>query len=159
MGLNIFWGVGMSCKDFIWEKNSWRKFWDRSVGITVDYGLEDRGSILGRDKRFFSSLQRSGRLRVPHNRLSNWYQGWFPGGKVAESWSWQLTSIQCLGLERAIPPHPVYLHGIMLNCIIKYRNYITFIFACLANCIHYCYLLMKNKHWIGKSRITNDGKK
>jgi hypothetical protein len=42
-----------------------------SVGIATYYGLEDRGSIFGRRRKFFSSPQRSDRLWGPPSLLSS----------------------------------------------------------------------------------------
>jgi hypothetical protein len=42
---------------------------ETSVSIATGYGLDGRGSILGREKRFFSVLQRSGCLWGPHGLL------------------------------------------------------------------------------------------
>jgi hypothetical protein len=47
----------------------------------------NKGSIPGRGKRFFSSLQRSDRVWGPPCFLFNWYQV-----KAAGTWSWPLTS-------------------------------------------------------------------
>jgi hypothetical protein len=44
---------------------------DISVGIAMGYGLESRGSISGRVKRFVSSSQRPDRLWNPPSLLSN----------------------------------------------------------------------------------------
>jgi hypothetical protein len=51
---------------------------DSSVGIATDYGLDSRASVLGRDKRFFSSPQCPDQLWGPPNFLHNEYRGAFP---------------------------------------------------------------------------------
>jgi hypothetical protein len=50
------------------------------VGIATSYGLDGRGSIPGRGKRFFSSPQRSDRLWGSPSLLPSGYQGaLYPG--------------------------------------------------------------------------------
>jgi hypothetical protein len=49
------------------------------AGIATDYGLDDRGSILG-NVRFFSSPQRPDRLWGPPYFLSKGYWGLFSWG-------------------------------------------------------------------------------
>jgi hypothetical protein len=48
---------------------------DSSVGIALGYMLDDRGSIPGRDREFFSSPPRPDRLWGPPGLLSNGYEG------------------------------------------------------------------------------------
>jgi hypothetical protein len=55
--------------------------WNRSVDITTGYGLEDRGSILVRGKRLFSTPQRPDRFWSTLSLLSNGYRGPFPRRK------------------------------------------------------------------------------
>jgi hypothetical protein len=54
--------------------------YDISVNSASDYGLEIRGSIHGRVKKFFFSPQRSDWLWGPHSFLSNSNRGLFPQG-------------------------------------------------------------------------------
>jgi hypothetical protein len=54
--------------------------WHSSLG---GYGLDDQGSIPGKDKIFFSQAQRSDRLWGPPSLLFNENRGRFPGGKTA----------------------------------------------------------------------------
>jgi hypothetical protein len=78
-----------------------------SFGIALGYGLDIRGSILSRGKRFFSTLQGTDRLWDPPSLLSIGYWGPFPGGKAGGAWSWLLTSIYCeVKNGRAIPSLP-----------------------------------------------------
>jgi hypothetical protein len=49
-----------------------------SVRIEIDYGLDGRGSIVGRGKRCFSSPQCVDRLPDPPSLLYNGYRGPFP---------------------------------------------------------------------------------
>jgi hypothetical protein len=51
-----------------------------SVGIATDYGLEGRGSIPGRVRRFSSSPQRLDQLWSTLSLLLNGYWGLFPLG-------------------------------------------------------------------------------
>jgi hypothetical protein len=53
---------------------------DSSVIIVTGCGLDDRGSIPGRDKKYFSTPQRPDRLWVPSSLLSNRYRALFPRG-------------------------------------------------------------------------------
>jgi hypothetical protein len=46
---------------------------DSSVGIAMGYGLDGRGLIPGKGKRFFSTPQLLNRLWGPPNLLSNGY--------------------------------------------------------------------------------------
>jgi hypothetical protein len=50
---------------------------DSSVGIATDYGMDDRDSIPGRVKRYFSSPWRPDRLWSPPSLLYNGYRGIF----------------------------------------------------------------------------------
>jgi len=52
-----------------------------------------RGLIPDKGKRYFSSAKRPGRLRGPANVLFSGYRGFLTGGKVAGTWSWQVTSV------------------------------------------------------------------
>jgi hypothetical protein len=51
------------------------------------------GWCRGRGGRIFSSPPRSDLLWGPPSLLTNGYQGSFPGGKAAGTWTWPLTSI------------------------------------------------------------------
>jgi hypothetical protein len=76
------------------------------VGIATGlYGLEDRGSIPGRGKRFFSSPQRPDRLWGPSSLLSNGYRG--------------LSPVPRLRMVELYLQFPIYLQSIVLNYIIK----------------------------------------
>jgi hypothetical protein len=48
---------------------------DSSLGIATGHGLDDRGSIFSRDKRFFSCPQCQDRLWGPPSLLFNGYRG------------------------------------------------------------------------------------
>jgi hypothetical protein len=52
------------------------------VGIMMGYGLDGRGSITRKVKRFFSSPQRLDPLCGPPSLIPNWYRGLFPRGKA-----------------------------------------------------------------------------
>jgi hypothetical protein len=86
---------------------------DSSVGIALDYGLDDRGSRV----RFPAG---SGNFSL-HHRVQNGTgahpasypmgtRGPFSGDKAAGAWSWPLTFIYCRGQRTsgAIPPLPQY---------------------------------------------------
>jgi hypothetical protein len=49
--------------------------WHSSVAIAKNYGLDGRGSIPGRDKKFVSIPQRADRFWVPPNLLFSGYRG------------------------------------------------------------------------------------
>jgi hypothetical protein len=53
-----------------------------SFSIELGYGLDIRDSILCRGKRFFPTLQRTDRPRVPPSLLSIGYRDPFPGGEA-----------------------------------------------------------------------------
>jgi hypothetical protein len=53
---------------------------DSSVGIAKGYGLNGRGSISGRDKRFFSTPQPTDRFWAPPSLPSTEYWELFPRG-------------------------------------------------------------------------------
>jgi hypothetical protein len=63
-----------------------------SVAIPMGYDVDGPCSYPGK-ATFFSSLQRPDRLWGSPSLLFNGYQGRFPGGKAAETWSLLLTSI------------------------------------------------------------------
>jgi hypothetical protein len=55
-----------------------------AISIATGYGLDGRGSIPDRGKRFFPIPQRPDRLWGPPNLLNSGYWGvTFPGGKAA----------------------------------------------------------------------------
>jgi hypothetical protein len=58
----------------------WSRCRDSSVVIERGCGLDDLGSIPGRDKNCFSTPQRPHRLLGPPSLLSNWYRALFPWG-------------------------------------------------------------------------------
>jgi hypothetical protein len=62
---------------------------DISGGIQTGYGMDDRGLIPSRCKRFFSTSERPHRLCGTPSLLSNAYQGPFPG--ELSGWGAKLT--------------------------------------------------------------------
>jgi hypothetical protein len=58
---------------------------DSPVGIATGYGLDGRGSIPSRGKRFLCSPRSPDRLRGPAQLLYNGYGGFLPGGKAARA--------------------------------------------------------------------------
>jgi hypothetical protein len=54
------------------------------IALPVQWLATGWGSIPGRSKRAFSSLQCPDQLWGPISLLSNWYQGLFPVGKATE---------------------------------------------------------------------------
>jgi hypothetical protein len=121
-------------KDLIFAYlNTWSlcrtKSRDSSVGIALDYGLNDRGSRF----RFPAG---AGNLSL-HHRVQNGSEahptsysvssgGCLPGGKAAGTWNWPLTSIKCRGQRRseAIPPLPQY--AFMAWCPVKAQGQLYF---------------------------------
>jgi hypothetical protein len=89
---------------------------DSSDGTVTGYGQDGGGSNPGKGKTF-SSSQRPHRLWCPRSLLSNAYRGLFPGGKVADAWSWPLTSNYCRGQEYVdLYIHSsIRLHGVVIN--------------------------------------------
>jgi hypothetical protein len=79
-----------------WSRLDWYKYisdnQDSSVAAATGYGMDDRGLILGRVKRFFSTSQRPDRLWIPQAPYPMGTRFCFPGGKAAGTWSWPLTS-------------------------------------------------------------------
>jgi hypothetical protein len=69
---------------------------DRSVGVTIELGLDCRGSILGRDKRF--TFFEAGSQAHPASYLTD-PGDCILGGETAGTWSWSHTSIHCGGQE------------------------------------------------------------
>jgi hypothetical protein len=55
---------------------------DGLLGTATGYGLDGRGSIPGRSKRFFSIPQRSDLALGPTQPLIQWAPGAFPGVKL-----------------------------------------------------------------------------
>jgi hypothetical protein len=73
---------------------------DSSVGITMGYGLDGRGSISGRAKRFPFTPQHPDQFWSPPSLLPNEYRGLVLRWKAARAWSWPFTSIYCRGQDR-----------------------------------------------------------
>jgi hypothetical protein len=92
---------------------------DTTVSIASGYGLDDRrvGVRVPVGLRIFFSPCLPDRLWGPPNLLSNGYRWLFPGGKAIGTWSWPLTSNQCLAKENlALYIHlPLRLYGVVLN--------------------------------------------
>jgi hypothetical protein len=65
--------------------------WDSSAGIAMDYGLDVQRLIPDRGKIFLLRSVHTGSGAYPvYYPVGT--EGSFPGGKVAGSWSWPLTS-------------------------------------------------------------------
>jgi hypothetical protein len=106
-----------------------------SVGITLGYGLDDRGSRVrfpawaGNSSLHHRSQNGSGVHPASHPMGT---RGSFPGGKATGAWSWPLTSTYCRGqrMSGAIPPLPITPSwgGAQL----KHRNNFTFTFTGLT---------------------------
>jgi hypothetical protein len=89
--------------------------------LATGYGLDGRRvSIPGRGMKFFSSPQRTYRLRVPPCLLSNRYRGLFPRGK--SNWSVKLTTTASAEVKNggAVLPLPPYIF--MAWCLIKHSD-------------------------------------
>jgi hypothetical protein len=82
-------------KEYLYGITTRTLWWSRdsSVGVAKDYGLDDRGSILGRGKRFFSTSQLPDRLWGPPYHLYNGYRYGQRGRSV------KLTTFWCRGQE------------------------------------------------------------
>jgi hypothetical protein len=90
---------------------------DSSVSVAKSYGLDCRSSILGAEKRFFSTPQRPGRLWGIPSFLSNGYGGLFPSGlkrsgREADHLPRPTVQVKNCGV---VPPLQTYLHGMLLN--------------------------------------------
>jgi hypothetical protein len=98
---------------------------DSSVTMAMSYGLDSRGSIPGRGKKFFFMTQRPDRLWGPSSLLSNGYRGSYHRGKATEALSSPITSFYCRGQEwwsyTSTPQH-IFLAWFL----IKHRNKFTF---------------------------------
>jgi hypothetical protein len=95
--------------------------WDGAVGIATGYGLEGRGSIPARGKRF-SPLQSGSES---HLVLSNWYGGSFPGVK--------LTS-QLLPKSRRVELYLQSSYVFMAWCLLNEAQGQPYLSSCLAFC-------------------------
>jgi hypothetical protein len=80
---------------------------DNSVAITMDYELDGRGSIPGKDKRFFSSSQYPNWLCDPSRLLSNGHRRLLAWRQSAGAWNCYSPS-SSVGVKngRAIPIFP-----------------------------------------------------
>jgi hypothetical protein len=87
------------------------RYWSphSSVGIAMDYCLDDRGSLPSRGKRFFLlwKVQTGYGAHPAPYPMGSW--GFFPGGRAVWAWSWQLTSVYFWGTQlcryTSTPPH------------------------------------------------------
>jgi hypothetical protein len=98
------------------------------------------GSNPGRGWEFFSSPPRPNRFWGPPSLLSSGYQGFFPGGKAAGTWSWSLTSIYYQGqrMSGAILPLPQY--AFMAWCSVKAQGQL-YLLHLLGACRHSAFIL------------------
>jgi hypothetical protein len=107
-----------------------------SVGIAMGCGLDGRGWIPGRGKRYFCTLQRPDRLWGPPTLLSQDTYSSFPGDKTAGEWSWLLvlpSSSAEFKNGGAIPPLPyTRLHGMLLSELNKGTAFPLFLFIFLV---------------------------
>jgi hypothetical protein len=101
---------------------------DSSVALALGYGLDDRGSRV----RFQA---RAGNFSL-HHRIQNGSgahpasypmgtRGSFSGCKVAEAWSWPLTSIYCRGQRMSGALTPLSQYAFMAWCSVKHRDTFT----------------------------------
>jgi hypothetical protein len=89
---------------------------DGSDSKTTGYRLDDRGSIPGRSKKYFSSAQCPDRFKGPPSLLYNGYHGSFlviesPGQKAYHSHPFS-SEVKNNGAK---PPPPTRLHGVVFN--------------------------------------------
>lgn len=95
---------------------SWYVF--MSVSIAKGYGLEARGSVLGRARDFhlFHNAQPDSEAHPGPYIMGT--GGWFPGGKMTGGWNWPLTSNKCWSQEWWICTSTAP-HVFMVQCLIN----------------------------------------
>jgi hypothetical protein len=95
----ITWLEDTSCQTWSTKAN---RIWSLmkincSVGIPAACGLDDRGSIPYKSKRFFSSAQCPSGLWILQSPSP---VGLYPLGKAIQPWRWPFTSVQCRDKEQ-----------------------------------------------------------
>jgi hypothetical protein len=114
------WSIAEKCRELF--QNTAGKNHDSSVGIALDYGLDNRGPRV----RFPAG---AGNFSL-HHRVQNGSgahtasypmgtRGSFPGGKAARAWSWPLASIQCRGEKMSGTIPPLTQYAFMAWCSVK----------------------------------------
>jgi hypothetical protein len=90
---------------------------DSSVAIATGYNLEVQGSMPGKGKKFFSTLQHPDRLCGPLTFLSKGYWGLFPKGETGRSVK-LTTHLHLVPRSRLVELYfhsPIRLHGVAFS--------------------------------------------
>jgi hypothetical protein len=108
----------------IWRYTVWLLNADISVGIAKGYGLDGRGSISGRGKKFFFTPQRPDWLWDPPSLLYNWYRGHVPQGYSGLMMK-LTTNLHLVPRSRMVELYlhsPIYLHSTVLQLYLYWQR-------------------------------------